>query len=290
MANSFKIYIYDTSDPKKKRLAYKIDKANKTINFHPDPKYDPFILNTIEIHGFSHLPVEFSRLGYIKSGFMYYFNKMLLNKNISQVIISKDNKNSFRKYKNGSRVVLNYDSFQEIRSKLASIKYEAGTEKSNYVDDYFYRIFPSKFKKPTVSNKRLVSKFINSLDKNIIPFMEKADIAKTIEFFEVLLKKKKESFHIRSELVSSVKLKVDKVAITDIIEEFEKLLDKNPPEHDWGIFLRRYLFLVDSRYIKSIPNLNVVLSSSRKVDFGLIDSQDYLDIFEIKKPTNTIIV
>ncbi|WP_276504842.1 Shedu immune nuclease family protein [Terrimonas pollutisoli] len=69
----------------------------------------------------------------------------------------------------------------------------------------------------------------------------------------------------------------------------KKKLAKNTLESDWGEFLERNLFLIDSKYVKTIPELNVVLAGARKVDFGLIDSQGYLDMFEIKKPQTELI-
>jgi hypothetical protein len=79
-------------------------------------------------------------------------------------------------------------------------------------------------------------------------------------------------------------MKVDEITLNNLINEFKKLLDDNALEKKWCKFLSKNLFLIDSRYVDALPKLNVVLASSREVDFGLVDSQTYLDIFEVKRP------
>lgn len=44
------------------------------------------------------------------------------------------------------------------------------------------------------------------------------------------------------------------------------------------------MFLVETKYVRVIPELNLSLCTWRRVDFAYIDNQGYLDIFEIKKP------
>lgn len=56
-----------------------------------------------------------------------------------------------------------------------------------------------------------------------------------------------------------------------------------------GRFLRDNLFLIDSKYVAVVPELNVVLATARRVDFGLVDSSGYLDIYEIKKASTKLL-
>jgi len=67
------------------------------------------------------------------------------------------------------------------------------------------------------------------------------------------------------------------------------MLSKNLSEEVWSNYLEKNLFLLDSKYVKIIPQLNVILVTCRKVDFGLVDTQGYLDLFEIKKPKTKIL-
>jgi hypothetical protein len=105
------------------------------------------------------------------------------------------------------------------------------------------------------------------------------------QFYASLVQKKYKASHKKSQLVARTKIKIDTIALEEVIAEFEKKLQEDPSENVWGEFLKKNLYLLDSKYVKVIPQLNVVLSGSRNVDFGLIDSQGYLDLFEIKKPS-----
>ena len=89
----------------------------------------------------------------------------------------------------------------------------------------------------------------------------------------------------RGQLISSAKLKIDDVALAEVIDEFEQMLTDGHSEADWGQFLRRNLYLVESRYDHVFDRLNVITGASREVDFGLIDTHGFLDIFEIKTPS-----
>ena len=70
---------------------------------------------------------------------------------------------------------------------------------------------------------------------------------------------------------------------------FQKNLEDGISENLWGKYLKKNLFLLDSKYVKILPELNVILRGSRNVDFGMIDTKGYLDIFEIKKPDTPIL-
>src|SRR5690606_23944446 len=115
------------------------------------------------------------------------------------------------------------------------------------------------------------------------------DIIRLTDILSSLMKSNFRSKITQSELFKATKLKIDTVTFTEVIDQFEQKLAKKTTEASWGKFLEDNLFLIDSKYIHPIPQLNLVLGGSRKVDFGLIDIQGYLDIFEIKKPETKLL-
>lgn len=276
------IFVYDSREPKKKDLAYRIDKKKKKIIFFPNR--DIFVTKNIIIEGFSSLPNDFSLLGYIKSGATYYLNKVLSEKNVSKVTIKRKGKNTFRKYKDGYHVTLDYSSFSYLNTKLSSIKRESSYERSQFASEFFHETFPRRYKKPIITHQRQIARVVGNLDQKIIPHLEVNDVNIIIDFFEGILKSKYKSEVYRRKLFSIAKMKVDDIALDNIISELNKMIKRNDLENKWCEFLKKYLFLLDSRYVESIPKLNLVLAGSREVDFGLIDSQEYLDIFEVKRP------
>jgi len=235
------------------------------------------------------LPDEFAEKGYIKSGILYYLDKKLKNKEIASFIISRTNNNSFRKIRDKHKITLNYDSLKWIKEHMATIIYESKIEKSNLANNWFAKTFPRHFKTSDASPRQRATKVIKNLDFDIIESFSKEETDKLMAFYEEFISKKYKSKIHRYKLFSSTKLKIDNIAINEIIGEFEKLLIKNVAESEWGKFLQKNLFLVDSKYVHVIPELNVVLAGSRKVDFGLVDSQGYMDIFEIKKSSTLLL-
>lgn len=284
--NVEKIYVFPADNPKKRRLAYKINKAKEEVTFYPE-KW--FFVNRIYIQGFTSVPPEFSLHGYIKQGVVYYLNKMLSDKDIERLIISTDSDNQFKKNGNSYIVTINYNSFKRLKNNIAAINNESKFEKSRFVDEFFHDLFPQRYSKVEVSSRRRATRVIKNLDENIVKHLEKTDVEKLLDFFEILLSTKYTSTKRKRQLLSSAKIKVDDVAITGIIQAFEQMLPQRLNEDKWGTFLERNLFLIDSKYVNVISQLNVVLAGARKVDFALIDSQGYLDIFEIKKPSTKLL-
>ena len=284
--NVEKIYVFPADNPKKRRLAYKINTAKKEVTFYPE-KW--FFVNRIYIQGFTSVPPEFSLHGYIKQGVVYYLYKMLSGKDVSKLVISRDKNNQFRKSGQSYAVTIRYDSFKRLKSKLAHINNESKFEKSRFVDEFFHDLFPQRYPIVQVSAKHRAGRVMRNLDENIIEHLEKSDVNRLLDFFESLVSTKYSSAFRKRKLLSSAKIKVDAVAISTVIQEFEQMLSGNHNEDTWGKFLKRNLFLIDSKYVNSIPQLNVMLAGARKVDFGLVDSQGYLDIFEIKKPTTKLL-
>lgn len=282
-----KIFNYEEEAPQEKKLVYKIDIKNKKINFYPAES--KFFLKEIIIDGFTYLPEIFFEKGYIKAGALYYLEKNLKGKHVTQLIISKTGKNSFRKVSNGFKVVINYDSLKKFKESLATLIYESKIDKSNSAEAFFAEIFPKKYKRNHISAQQKAGKVLKNLDGDIIKHIDASGIDRILDFFELLLKTKYKTKIKKRQFFKEAKLKIDSVALCDILLEFENNLKIQKTENEWGNFLRENIFLLDSKYINSIPELNLVLGGTRKVDFGLIDSQGYLDIFEIKLPTTKLL-
>ncbi len=279
--NISEIVVFDTRDPNNKQVTYKINKRTRQIKFYPKPHGYPVYFQEITINGFNTLPDEFNKKGYIKSGVFYYLNKKLNEKHFREITISKTDENYYRR----NKININYQSLKILKDKLSAINYESSIDKDGMVNEFLHEVLPRKFEKPIIKTTQKVAKVINNLDEKIIKYLGPRDIQILINFFEALIKKKYKSAVYKRKLFSSAKIKVDDIAIKQIIDEFENMLKEGSSESEWGEYLQKNLFLIDSKYIKVIPELNVILASYRKVDFGLIDSQGYIDIFEIKKPT-----
>lgn len=283
--NIIEIFSFDVENPEKKIKTYKINLSKKEIIFYPRDIF----LTEIKITGFDKLPKEFPEKGYIKGGLAYYLDKKFKAQKILSIEISKDKKSELIKQGKVNRLVLNYQQFALICKGVSSIIYESKVEKSNYIDDSFYSIFPKKFQSRCESWRNNARKVITNLDTRIIPHIKNEESEVLINFFESFIEKRYKSDDAKRKLFRFAKIKIDDIAINQIITEFKELLQKNAPEAKWGVHLKRNLFLIDSKYIKVIPEINVMLAGARKVDFGLVDTQGYMDIFEIKKPSTPLL-
>tara|TARA_A100000171_G_scaffold50964_1_gene63759 strand:+ start:962 stop:2167 length:1206 start_codon:yes stop_codon:yes gene_type:complete len=281
-------YIYAIEDGKEstKKLVFKINENELEVLFFPR---DDFFVRKVVLKGFGRLPDEFVDSGYIKGGVQYYLNKKFSRKNVKAFIIDKDQPSSFRAYNGGFKVVLNYDEFKILKEQFTAIVNESKRDKSEYADEFFYKNYPRIFNATSTSSQTRLKKVIKNLDESIIPHLSPDDVSRVEKFYESLIEKKYKSLSSKFKLITRTKLKIDKIAIQELIDEFEKKLKSESSESDWGKFLKKYLFLLDSKYVDSIPELNVVLAGSRNVDFGLIDNYNYLDIFEIKKPNTKLL-
>lgn len=284
--NVIKIYAIEDGDEETKKLVFKIKQDESEIFFYPR---DDFFISKVTLKGFRELPDEFVDNGYIKGWIQYYLNKKLKGKSVRALIIDKDKPSSFRAYNGGFKVVLNYEALKNLKEKFTTIVNESKKDKSETADEFFYQNFPRKYDANSTSSQTRLKKVIKNLDESIIAHLSPDDISKIEEFYEALIDKKYRSLSANFKLITRTKLKIDQIAIQELVEEFNKKLQAECSENDWGKFLKKYLFLLDSKYIDSIPELNLVLAGARNVDFGLIDNYNYLDIFEIKKPNTKLL-
>lgn len=279
------IYVFDEDNEEEKQLAFRIDKKNLLIEFFPKD----FCLKQITIKGFKNLPEEFSEVGYIKQGLLYYINKKVEPLKPNDFIIDKNKASSITTKGKKISIVLNYSDLEYFKDKMTDLSNENKRDRSLFADEFFYTTYSKHFPETKASSQQRLNKLMSNLDKDVIERIGPAELEKIEDFYETLLKTKYKSETYKHKFITRTKVKIDTITVDSIIAEFEEKLSKNTSESDWGTFLEKNLFLIDSKYVKAIPELNVVLAGARKVDFGMIDSQGYLDIFEIKKPSTDLL-
>lgn len=283
------IWVTEEEDPDSRRLAYRINKRTRTVTFYP--KESDFFLSEITIDGFKNLPDDFSDNGYLKQGVQYYLNKKLENKSIRSFEISRDKASTLRKVRNQEayNLVLNYDDFKTLREQFLVVNNQSTQSKNDILDGFFHIYFPDKFEENTNTAQQQYRNVIKNLNNAIIEHFTPDDLNKIEGFIAELLDKRYQSNSHKFLQLARTKIKVDTIAIDRILNEFQKNLDDDISENLWGKYLQKNLFLLDSKYVKILPELNVILRGSRNADFGMIDTKGYLDIFEIKKPTTPLL-
>ena len=283
------IYSWDTEAPDTSRkLVFRIDAAKEVVEFFP--RDEGFHAGKIVFDGFKRVPPELNEAGYIKTkGVQYHLSQKLSALNVRQLKITKSGEKLLQKSGKEYRMVLPYGAFQQIVEGFKGAVSEMMVERRSVVDGVFHGLFPRKYATSAVSASRRLTRLMSGLDESVVEKMDAAAVDRVLDFTKLLLEKRYARADKRRELFSAAKLKVDDVALADVIGEFERLLAESPNEATSGKFLRKNLFLVESRYVHVIERLNVVLGGSREVDFGMVDSQGFLDLFEIKTPRTSLL-
>lgn len=284
------IHVINDKHPDVRHLAYEIDSRNQLITFFPYPNNDNY-LSRIEIRGFANLPEEFSDTGYIAGGIQYYIDKKCREANITDCIISRNDNDQCRNFRGGiSRLILSYASFQSLKFRLSAITNEAKRERSLFTDDFFHNLFPNKFDVVETSTNIRKRRLIENLDADLVSEFTPSEILALQKFYSDILERRYVSIPHKLRLVNSTKLKVDSIALETIIIRFEEFLaDNSKSEADWGGFLKENIFIIDSKYVKVLPEVILTMVRARRTDFGLLDYNNYFDIFEIKKPTTHLL-
>ncbi len=283
------IYSWDTEDEEgTRKLVFKKDHDNRIIEWYS--RDDDFPLRPIIFEGFRGIPSELAEAGYIKGPLGYHLSRKISDLQVQELTISRTADAYVRKIPNaGYRMIIPYKDFSDIAARFRGITTEAQTDRRIIADAAFHNLFPTRFQASEASLRRRLTRLLNGLDEAVIGEMSAEEIDRVLDFTKSILESRYTMAHKRRDLFSAAKLRVDSVALSEVIEKFESQLADGISEAKWGEFLRKNLFLVESRYIHVIEQLNVVLGGTRNVDFGLVDSQGYLDLFEIKLPTTKLI-
>lgn len=194
-----------------------------------------------------------------------------------------------RQLASGRRLTLNYADFQELVEKMRRANSALQADLRATADAVFHELVPRQFALSSASPRSRLTRLLGALDESVIPEMSGEEIDQLMEFASAVIERRYVQANYRHRLMSAAKLRIDNVALSQVIGEFEGMLADRHSEADWGRFLRRNLFLVESRYVHILDRLNVVTAGSREVDFGLVDTHGFLDIFEIKKPDTPLL-
>lgn len=73
------------------------------------------------------------------------------------------------------------------------------------------------------------------------------------------------------------------IALNEIINNYEKLLNDNPKESIWQDFFNNYITLFDNRYLHKLDYKNIAVGITKYPDLVLVDIYGYIDFYELKK-------
>lgn len=282
-------FVIDDNKPTEKLPVYIVNQNKRIIEYFPrSAKY--YFFDKVTLLGFSQLPSFLKKGGYSKNRILDFINRAFKDKKIKSLTITKAGGTNVVKRKKDKHLHVSYKSIYRLCDDIGSSNYRYSRERTALVNKHFANELPDLIKTPSVQNgKEQIKRAIQSLNIQSEKDFEKDDVNNITTLLTNLMKSGYKSQITKSKLFKNTKIQFDFVTLDEIIKEFESNMQKKISESDWGKFLDNNLTLIDSKYIHSIPQLNVVLGGTRKVDFGLVDILGYLDIFEIKKPETKLL-
>jgi len=229
----------------------------------------------------------FKERWYITSNFWYYIWNFLSSHFIEidfydkEVIIVKE---WCTKIEN-EQLFLSYEDYLILHKKLYSYKWNLylPNKRHEFIYNHLNGILNFEIRNEK-EKKIFISKLIWDIDEWMVDFMTD----KQKEKIELIYQKVLDSWYL--EKVESIRKKIDLTHLDSIIATFKTNINNSRIwELRWWEFLEKNLFLIYWKYIEIIKELSVEDISRRKVDFWLIDSYWFLDIFEIKKPNTKLL-
>lgn len=172
---------------------------------------------------------------------------------------------------------------------MVRIDSERMANRKNATKHFLATLFPKYFQVEEESINRKKNQFLSGLDINIIPKLSKEELAQLQDFVFCILDNKYVDVSKKMSLISQYKESVDTLVVDEAIKGYEENIKKDANENEWGKYIKQYLFLLETKYVKVIPELNLTTCTWRKVDFAYVDYQGYIDLFEIKKPTTPLL-
>lgn len=285
----FEGFVFDEDKPTIKQRTYLINQNKRIIEFYPrSAKY--YFFDKVILVGFLKLPDFLKKNGFSKNRILDHINRSFKGKKIKSLTIIRTGQSCIVKRKRDLHLHLNYKNVVQLCDEIGSFNFFNSRQRTILVNKHFLNDFPKIIKiKSSKDSQDQIKKSIQNLQIQNEDDFKKEDVEGVTNILTNLMKTSHKSQISKSKLFKNTKIKFDSVTLDEIIKKFEELLIKRTTEADWGKFLENNLNLIDSKYIHSIPQLNLVLGGTRKVDFGLVDILGYLDIFEIKKPITKLL-
>ncbi len=260
----------------KKLYAINKDKTitiyRKGINTTPD--YE------IIFEGFEEIPKPFSEKSNNDDGTLYSLYSHAKKHGFNKLIISstQENKND------NDKLIIAYSDYLQLLEKNKEYKNKVSTFRQRERSKFLKSVFPKIFSGLTTSFPS-ISEY---LSKEIID----KEVLKRLNY-----EKLKSLFKISSEVVyekfgkniqdyqKEVTVIANIPAIKEAASKLEKLMNnKNKKEIDYNSFLIETFPLLRFDYVHIERELNVICGGTKKTDFFMINSEGFVDVFEIKTP------
>lgn len=281
----------------KKYVPFTVDRQKKRITYNINPDSGQFrYIKKIYLYGFTALPPGLSQKGFGFTGSPFYLLGEL-DRNLPKRFefhIHRTGKARIQSLATKLKLHLEYSELNSVLRQLKEFRAERNKKSNNLVLGYLNSHFPRYFSKPTAKYDAAYKKdqLAGILGKQkIIANLSKTDIESLTDFFPRFLKSHSETLSATKRLLATraTKNTTESIYLRNVIKDFERRLKlPSQSEQRWQDFLRENILLFNTNYTSLIEKENISLSGDYP-DFLLVNVYDYLDIYEIKKPSTALL-
>jgi len=283
---------------KKKAYApFVINQSKNLITYSPQGWQSGFF-EKIYLHGFSALPSGFRKDGKGFTGYPSFLIKTIqrhFNKKVEFHVL-KIGRPKVENLKHKAKITFEYNALFDFLGRMKEYHHDRNVRSNDTVAAFLKNQFPKQFKSLKSQTKSSVSYQKDQIartlgKKDILKNLSQADVDRLADFYPRFLKSKNSKISRTKRLVISQETKTasESIYLGNLIKEFERRLKvTTQSEQSWQEFFRDYILLFNTNYSGIIEKKNISLSGDYP-DFMLVNVYEYLDIYEIKKPSTPLL-
>jgi len=279
---------------KKKHLVCEIDRPKKRGKYFLLPSSPQYKwANRIALVGFDKLPsgLKSNGTGLPSRGYLLlrYLSDKFSN---CRLTLATNQKTSVTKSNGVSKITVSHDDLRRMLQGLRRISKRNYEEQRDTVLTILNESFPAHFKAPRRETDDYQSGELAVLldKKELFDNLSKQDIEQLGSFFPQFVKQYGATLKNPEKLLAlSGKQHVELVYLENVIKKYERRLGgKVQNEHSWQRFLADYILVFNTNYASTLEKESIDLRG-KYPDFLMIDAYNYLDIYEIKKPSTSLL-
>ncbi len=224
-------------------------------------------------------PKQFKKDGSIRFGknILEIINVQFKDKKFRWIVTNKED--SIK----SERGIYRIRTSTHLLDKMNSEMYDRNRDiKNDIIKSQFAIVYPGYFDS-NAAPVYVPGKISKILKKEIIPRLSSEDRQSVLDFLPDF---------ISSESLSSVNLlkaETEIQSLRELTKDFDRAIKNTHAESWWQKYIRKNILIIQQGYIKAIEKMNVSVGNVKFPDFSLVTHDNYLDIFEIKKPTTNLI-
>lgn len=243
-------------------------------------------IKEIQFVGYSDLPdiVSTFGFGFEEKSMTNFFKYKLENSGFEKAYVS-DTIPSKRKSKD--TLFFTLSELEDLKSSINQEQRACNDTKNILIKNFLIERYPalSFDYQETNNNKELV---LRNLNPKLIEKLT-SDEVESIGKFYVEAARKYSRPDVVKRMIKGLQKNAQLLTLQEIINKYEKLLKDNPKESIWQEFFDEYITLFDNRYFKKLDYKNIATGITKYPDLVLVDIYGYVDFYELKKSTTSIL-